>query len=131
MAETMMKLGEYKFSIDTAAYNRMTRSTTYNWEAQGRVGNHEALQFTGFGEDAITLRGTIYPHWRSGPHQIRDMREQAGKGEPLMLVDGNGFVHGRWVITGVEDRSDQFAPGGSPLRQEFTLNLRYYDDGSR
>ena len=130
MADTMMKLGEFKFSINTAAYQQLMRSTSYNWEAQSRVGNHDALQFTGFGEDTITLKGTIYPHWRGGTKQIRDMRDMAAQGKPLMLVDGNGYVHGRWVITKVDERDSTFAAGGNPLKQQFTLALRYYDDGS-
>jgi phage protein U len=130
MADTMMRLGDFKFSIDTAAYQNMTRSASYNWEAQQRVGNHEALQFTGFGEDSITLKGSVYPHWRGGTGQLQAMREMASEGKPLILVDGNGFVHGRWVITKVDERASTFAAGGSPLKQQFTLALRYYDDGS-
>ena len=130
MADTMMKLGDFKFSIDTAAYQNMMRSASYNWEAQQRVGNHDALQFTGFGEDAITLKGAIYPHWRAGTGQLQAMREVAAEGKPLILVDGNGFVHGRWVITKVDERASTFVAGGNPLKQQFTLALRYYDDGS-
>ncbi|WP_280565158.1 phage tail protein [Chromohalobacter sp. 48-RD10] len=130
MADVMMKLGRYKFTLDTAAYQEFSRATEYRWAAQSRVGQHDALQFTGYGEDAITLSGRIYPGWKGGPDQIRDMRDQAGEGEPLMMVDGNGYVHGRWVILNIEERGDTFAPGGVPRRQRFTLKMRYYDDGA-
>jgi len=131
MADIMLKLGPYAFGIDTAAYQQLSRATRYSWAAQQRVGTHDALQFTGYGEDAITLTGRIYPGWRGGPNQIRDMRDQAAQGEPLLLVDGNGFVHGRWVILSIEEQADTFARAGVPRRQAFTLQMRFYDDGSQ
>lgn len=129
MADVMMKLGAFSFSLDTAAYQKLSRSSRYQWAAQSRVGQHEALQFTGYGEDAITVTGRIYPGWRGGTGQLDAMRSQAGKGEPLMLVDGLGHVHGRWVILGIEEEADTFAPAGVPRRQRFTLQMRFYDDG--
>lgn len=129
MPETMLKLGDYPFSVDTAAYQQLQRSTQYRWAGQQRMGRHDALQFTGYDADSITLTGRIYPAYRSGPNQIRDMRNAASKGRPMMLVDGNGFVHGRWVVLGVDEQSDTFAPGGTPRRQSFTLTMRYRDDG--
>lgn len=129
MPDVMMKLGDYAFSVDTAAYQQFQRSTQYRWSSQQRVGRHDALQFVGFDADSITLTGKIYPEYRSGPNQIRDMREAGQKGEPMMLVDGNGFVHGRWVVLGIDEQSDTFALGGTPRRQSFTLNMRYYGDG--
>lgn len=129
MADVMMKLGDYAFGIDTAAYQRLARSTSYRWAAQERVGAHDALQFTGPGDDTITLTGSIYPDWRGGTGQLERMREQAGKGKPLMMVDGNGFIRGRWVIESVEEASDTYAKAGVPRRQRFTLQLRRYDDG--
>lgn len=131
MADVMLQLGDYAFSIDTAAYQRLTRSSRYTWSAQRRVGNQDALQFTGYGADSITLTGRVYPGWRSGPWQIDTMRETARAAEPLLLVDGLGFVHGRWVIESIEEQADTFAPGGTPRRQTFTLQMRYYDDGAQ
>lgn len=129
MADIMLQLGAYPFGIDTAAYQQLSRATRYNWAAQQRVGNHDALQFTGYGEDIITLTGRIYPGWRGGVNQISDMRDQAAEGKPLLLVDGNGYVHGRWVMLSIEEQDDTFARAGVPRRQQFTLQMRFYDDG--
>lgn len=131
MADIMLQLGDYPFGIDTAAYQQLSRATRYSWVAQPRVGTHDALQFTGYGEDAITLTGRIYPGWRGGADQIRDMRAQAAQGLPLLLVDGNGFVRGRWVILSIEEQADTYARAGVPRRQQFTLQMRLYDDGPK
>lgn len=129
MADVMMKLGAFSFGIDTAAYQQLMRSTQYRWSAQTRVGNHDALQFTGYGEDTITLTGRIYPGWRGGTGQVQDLRDEAAKGEPQLMVDGNGYIHGRWVVTSIEEQADVFARAGVPRRQQFTLQARYFDDG--
>lgn len=130
MADVMLQLGDYAFSIDSAAYQQLARTSSYTWAAQQRVGTHDALQFTGYGADSITLTGRIYPGWRGGTGQLDAMRARAAEGQPLRLVDGQGFVHGRWVIESLDEQADVFAPGGTPRRQQFTLQMRYYDDGN-
>ncbi|WP_273794633.1 phage tail protein [Brucella intermedia] len=130
MAYTMMGLGPFRFSIDTAAYQTLTRKSEYRWESQERIGRHPAMQFIGAGHETFTLEGTVYPHWRSGFGQVEEMRGIAGQGSPLMLVSGTGRVFGRFVITEVEERQTYFHPNGAPRKQEFTLELKSYgEDG--
>lgn len=129
MAGIMMKLGGYVFSLDTAAYQQLARTTAYRWQALERVNQLAALQFTGPGEDSITLNGTILPTFRGGLGQLDAMRAQAAKGEPLMMVDGRGYVHGRWVILGVNETQKTFEKGGAPLQVDFSIRLRKYDEG--
>lgn len=129
MANVMMKLGGFTFGIDTAAYQNLTRSSEYRWAAQDRIGQGPALQPVGPGGETINLDGTIYPGHRGGADQLNDMRAEAGKMKPLILVDGRGFVHGRWVIERVEEGQEIFAHRGAPRKQTFRLQLRKYDDG--
>ncbi len=131
MAGTMLQLGSYQFSIDSAAYQSLNRSTAYRWAAQERIGAADALQFTGFGADAITLQGVIHPHFRGGLDQVTKMRATASLGFPLPLVAGTGRVLGIWVIERVSEGQRSFAAHGAPLRQDFTLNIRRYDGGLR
>jgi len=37
MNETMMALGDYRFSVDTAAYQELKRSQAYRWQPQERL----------------------------------------------------------------------------------------------
>lgn len=131
MTNTMLQVGSYQFSIDSAAYQHLSRSTEYRWAAQERIGAADALQFTGYGEDAITLQGVIHPHFRGGLDQINKMRRTASLGFPLPMVAGTGKVLGIWVIQQVSEGQRTFAVRGAPLRQDFTLNIRRYDGGLR
>lgn len=125
----MMVLGDFVFSLNTAAFSEMNRDIKYKWASQDRFGTHEALQFLGVGEETITLPGTIITSFRGGTGQVSRMREMARKGEPQTLVDGRGSVLGRWVIEGVEEKASEFFSNGAPRKQEFTLKLRHYDGG--
>lgn len=129
MATTQLKLGSFAFSVDTATFSEIQRSTEYRWRPQERVGQRDALQYVGEGADTITLPGVIFPHYRGGLGQVTELRRQAAAGVPLLLVDGLGGIHGRWVIERVDEQQGVFLPGGVPRRQTYSLQLRKYDDG--
>lgn len=151
MSDVMMQLGAYQFSISTAAYQTLRRSVAYRWSAQDRIGRSAALQFTGLGEDTLTLDGVIFPTHKhvshrasgagfstegfarshaSGASQLDAMREQAATGKPQLLLDGQGQILGQWVIERIEEQQDTFARAGVARRQTFSLKLRKYDDNS-
>lgn len=129
--DIMMSLGSFRFGVLTAAYQELQRVSEYRWPAQDRVGNTPQLQFVGRGADTITLPGVIYPEWNGGAGQLDRLRALADQGLPQMLVSGMGRVMGRWVIERVEEKQGPFFAGGVPRKQEFTLQLRKYDDGPK
>lgn len=128
MPDVMLKLGSYTFSVATAAYGQLSRSTDYRWKSQELVGARENLQYVGPGSETITLAGVVYPHYRGGLGQIDAMRAEAGRGVPLLLVDGLGRVHGRFVIEKIDEQQDAFMRSGVPRKQQFSLSLRRFDD---
>lgn len=131
MAEVMMQFGLFQFEIDTATYQQLDRSTEYRWARIPRIGAHDALQFTGFGDDAIDVSGVIYPHFRGGLGQIDKMRAQGSIGVPLPLVSGTGKVLGLWVAVSITEGQTVFAAQGIPQRQDFSMRISRYDGGLR
>lgn len=124
----MMKLGRYAFSLNTAAYQELQRSGAYRWAAQERHGQHAALQYLGPGEDSLSLSGVIYPQFAGAVDQVEDMRAEAAQGEPLLLVDGLGRIHGKWAILMVTETQRVFFADGVPRKIEFSLKLRYFGE---
>lgn len=131
MSVPMLQLGAFQFSVSTAAYEELSRSSEYRWAAQQRVGSNDALQFTGFPAESLDLRGVIYPHFKGGLDQVTLMRAQASLGVPLPLLSMGGRVLGAWVIEAVREGQRIFERGGAPLRQEFSMRLKRYDGGLR
>lgn len=122
----MMQLGAFQFGINTAAYQGLSRSDEWRWPDQERFGQAPALQYTGPGATTITLDGILYPEWRGGLGQLDAMRAEAGRGKPLVLVDGRGQALGMWVIERVDESQSIFAAGGVARRVEFTLQLKRF-----
>lgn len=122
----MMALGEYRFSLSTAAYNELKRVSEWRWAKQDRMGRKPGRQFTGPDGDTITLPGTVYPHFRGGLGQINAMRAEANKGKPLMMVDGQGKIWGKWCITRIEEGQSAFLADGIPLKMDFSVTLEEY-----
>ena len=130
MSKVMMGLGSFRFTVNTAAYQRLQRTDEFRWESQERIGRHPAMQFLGAGHTSFTLEGTVYPHFRGGFGQIEAVRNLAGRGSPLMLVSGYGKIFGRFVVLSVDELQTHFHPNGAPRKQEFTIELKSYgEDG--
>lgn len=135
--DVLLTLGDgehiFRFAIDTAAYQSLTRRTEWRWPAQDRLWTDPARQFTGKGNDEITLDGVILPAFRGGLEQIKAMRELAdaaliegSEAKPLMLVTGYGDVLGEWVILSIEEEQPIIGERGAPLEQHFRITLAAY-----
>lgn len=124
--EEMMILGDYVFGLNTAAFQELNRSTEWRWTSQDVFDSRPALQFTGWGKDAITLPGIVFPEYWGGTGQLDALRSLGDQAEALTLIDGRGNVIGDFVVTGVQERASTFGPRGVALRQEFTITLERY-----
>jgi phage protein U len=125
----MFALGDYRFSIPTAAYQDLERTNEWRWATVDRIGVTPAKQFMGPGEDAITMSGIIYPGMvasRQGLEQVPRMRAEAALGLPRLLVDGSGRVWGEYVITNLREGQKTFFSDGAPRAIEFSISLSAY-----
>lgn len=130
-APVMLMLGGFKFSLNTAVFQTMQRATSYRWPSQERMGQYDAKQFTGPGDDSITLPGIVFPEFRGGAWQIEDLRSLASEGRPLQLISSAGYILGVWVIDRIEETQAEFNPDGSFRKQEFTVNIsRFGNDNA-
>ena len=128
IATVMMALGVFRFGVTGGSYQSLRRVAQYRWQAQDRLGREPAQQFMGPGSEEVTLEGTIHPHYRGGLRQVEFMRLSARTGEPLMLVDGLGWVFQRWVIVSVEETRTVFMRDGAPKQIDFRVTLRSYGE---
>ena len=122
-----MRLGKFGFSLATLAYDALQRRTTANFASNARHGTNAGLQYVGF-SDVMTLKGELIPHFRGGLIQLPKMREMLKAGEPLLMVDGRGFVHGEWVIKGVSSDESEFISHGVAGVVGFQIDLEFYGD---
>ena len=128
MAETMMTLGGFRYSLDTAAYQDLSRTHGWDWQEQSKVGTGPALQYTGQSAEMVSMRGRIFAEYKGGLAQIDNMKAEADKAAPLLLIDGRGNVWGEYVITSINEGQTEHWADGTPRVQNFSITLKRYGD---
>ena len=124
----LMALGLFVFSIHTAAYQELSRQTSWRHAANSRVGARSGYQFVGLGEDTITLSGWVAPGQMGLGLAIDILRDMGDTGKAWTLVDGTGIFHGLWIITNLSDTGTVFNTLGKARKREFSLSLTRIDE---
>ncbi|MNX85235.1 Phage P2 GpU [compost metagenome] len=124
----MLALGMFVFSLSTAAYQELQRQTEWRHASNNRVGAAPAKQFTGRGEDTITLPGIILPELAGSALSLDALRLMANTGKAWPMVEGSGRIYGLWIIESLSETKTIFFRDGTPRRIEFTLTLKRIDD---
>ncbi len=124
----MMCLGQFVFSLHTLAYQEFKRQTQWKHPSTSRVGASDAHQFTGKGDDKITLSGWFAPEFNGSPLALNILRAMGDTGRPFVLVEGTGRIYGQWIITDLEEGKTHFDANGNARRIDFTLSIKCVDD---
>ncbi|WP_323162868.1 phage tail protein [Stenotrophomonas maltophilia] len=124
-------LGGFKFSLNTAMFQQIEQSDSYRWRAQERVGQRDALQYTGFGDTTWTLPGVLHPYFKGDVGSMKKLRAMAAEGKPYRLVTGTGGDMGMWVIEKIEVTSSGFTRDLGYRKQEFSITLKKFADAKK
>lgn len=134
----MMRLGDFKFSVSSASFDKINTQTEYRW-APVDVPTKEGtppMQYNGQGIQSMTIAGTIFPQLiKNGLGQVDKMREQAAQGKAFTLCNvasagdsaGVGLILGTWCIERISEDRTLFTPAGSPREIQFTMELKALD----
>lgn len=118
----MMIFGMFVFSIPTATYQSLQRSTSWNHASNNRFGTSPAYQYTGKGADTITLDGSIVPEFGS-QLSLTALRLMGDTGKSFPLIAGTGKIYGMWILDSVDETQTYFFKNGKPRLVEFSLKL--------
>lgn len=128
MAETFMKIGDFRFSLDSATYQSLKHSQSYRWETQARIHRRPAKQFVGVGEETLEFTGLMYPKNPQESNALTPLSDLAEQGEPLLLVDGLGFNWGLWVILSISEDHSVFISSGVARKKSFSIKIQNYGE---
>lgn len=84
--------GRFCLSIDTTAYNQLTREASWRWSEQERIGKQDLLQYTGKPGRTVRLEGESHAFFRKGVDAVNDLFDTADQNKPQQLVSGEGDV---------------------------------------
>ena len=124
----LMALGMFVFSIPTLAYDELSRKAAYRHAASPRVGARDAAQFTGPGEETVSISGSAFHELGGGEASIARLRAMGESGESWALVDGAGLVWGSFVILAVDEKHRAFFPDGTARQIDFGIDLLRVDE---
>ncbi|EKU54491.1 phage P2 GpU [Acinetobacter sp. WC-323] len=120
----MMVLGLFVFSLRTAAYEELQRVTSWRHPSNSRIGNTPAYQFTGKGEDTITLKGTTYHELTHSRVTLDQIRAMADTGKAYTLIEGTGKIYGLVIIESLDETKTYFFKDGAARKTDFTITLK-------
>lgn len=124
----MMIYGLLPFMRQTLPYTQLVRDSNWSWATNSRVGTRPALQFTGKGNDKITLSGELRPEITGGPVKALAFQLLADEGRAWPLIGGDGTIYGMYVIESFKTTHSDFYADGSARVIAFTLNLLRVDE---
>lgn len=145
-----MILGDFQFNLKTMTPNSLTRTTEYNWSDAERVGDLPNLQNLGISKDQIEIEGVFYPKFtkensinnlignnipskvlnflnlseNSGYSSIDAIRSSDLCRIASNLINDNGEILGKFVISSIKETQSFFGKDGKPQKVEFTLILK-------
>ena len=124
--DNLLSIGMFIFGTDTISYQELERRTEWRWAGTARYGARDALQFTGPGEDTITLNGVLVPEVAGRYGDLELLREMGDSGQVQDVVLGNGSVLGQYVITAADHREQNIMKGGRARKYDFAVDLKRY-----
>jgi len=123
----LMSLGQFNFALKTTPFQQKQRNTDQRFASNNRIGQRAAHQHLGEGSDKITLSGALYPGTTGGQSSLDKLRDMADLGDPNIMVDGNGNIHGWWLIDSISETGTVFFQDGTPRKIDFSLSLTHTD----
>lgn len=117
-------LGLFIFEFATWPFEELSRRSDWGHAAAARVGARDALQFTGPGDETISIQGKLAPEVAGSFASIDTLRAMADEGDEYQFVLGTGEVWGGFVIVGIDERRKAMLADGTPRLIDFTLDLK-------
>jgi len=123
----LLSLSDFIFELTSTPFQQKQRDTEQRFASNNRIGQRAAHQFLGAGDDKITLSGVLYPGTTGGQKSLDKLRTMAEQGKPNIMVDGNGNVHGFFLIESISETGSVFFKDGTPRKINFTIALKHTD----
>lgn len=120
-------LGMFVFETGTTLFETLRRERDWRHPRTDRFGVRPAAQFTGPGEDRVTIAGTLVPEIAGSYSAIETLAEMAADGEALPLVDGYGNVIGLFTIERITEDKGNLLDAGEARVNQFSIELSRVD----
>lgn len=132
----LLSLGPHVFEIAPLNFQSIERSTEAKWPAIARFGNAPGRQFTGYGEDRITISGLLFPDELGGRAEFEAIRATQRAARPVTMLGWAGAgiaarIFGLVVILSVSDSQTSINRDGVGRRLSYDIDVAPFVDGGK
>lgn len=125
----LLSLGQFIFSVDTMTFSELQRNRSWVYGSNSIAQGRDQYQFTGAGDETVTIPFLIYQSHGFGDRQaIDDLAEMADSGSGYVLIDGSGYIYGVFVITSIDETRTHITNTGVARKIDGTMKLTRVDD---
>lgn len=125
----ILALGQFIFNVDTMTFSELQRSRSWSYASNSIGQGRDQYQFTGAGEETVTIPFIIYQSHGFGDRQsIDDLSEMADSGSGYVLIDGSGYIYGVFAITGIDETRSHITNRGVARKIDGMMKLTRVDD---
>ncbi|AXS39280.1 phage tail protein [Breoghania sp. L-A4] len=118
--------GAFAFQALGFSYTDVARRLSTPWAKVAVAQRLDAQQWTGPGEDEVSIKGVLFPEEFGGGASLDGLRAAALVGVPLMLVSLGGRVFGYHTIQGIDEDRGFHDAFGAPRRNAYVIKLLRY-----
>lgn len=123
----LLALGPHVFEIAPLNFQEIQRTTEAKWPAIDRFGGAPGRQFTGYGENPVTISGLLFPEEMGGRAEYEAIRATQAAKRPVTMVGWStetaARVFGRVVILRVSDTQSFISRAGQGRRIEYEIDV--------
>lgn len=125
----LLALGPHVFEIAPLNFQEIVRDTEIKWPSISRFGGRPGRQFTGYGEDPITISGLLYPEELGGRDEFEAIKVTAKSATPVIMMGWSSTiataakVFGRVVILRVGDTQTAISRSGQARRISYDIEV--------
>ena len=124
----MLALGFFVFSLHTLAYQEFQRQLAWRHPGASPVGHRPTSQYTGPGEETITLNGVLHAGLAGTRISLDILQAMADEGTAWPLIEGTGRIYGLYHVTSLSHTGTVFFADGAPRKIDFALTLKRAPD---
>ena len=129
----LLALGPHVFEIAPLNFQEIERQTEAKWATIPRFGGRPGRQFTGYGEDPVTISGLLFPDEMGGRDDYEAIRTTQAAATPVMLVGwattSAARIYGRVAILKVTDTQSIISSEGYGRKLAFDIEVAPVPDG--
>lgn len=126
----LLAIGNLVFDLRTNL-DKYSRDTARDFARKDVVGARRPFEDVGPGDDVMTFSGSLFPGKIGSMATLDALRAIQQTAEPQMVVRGDGYILGWFIVTKIGERGEYLNSAGVPQHVEMEITCERCDQPSQ